>query len=116
MPNITYTLVGDYYLPNIILSDPPDAEPLTRYGMMRKNFLKEHRPISYGQMLLQEKLYPHCRDIQRQAHERLDTLMAHFMSNNPPPDKATNNLAWASHMDMLRHTAVEIVLSELIYS
>jgi hypothetical protein len=40
MSDITYTRVGDYYLPNIILSAPPDAEPLTKYGMMRKTFSK----------------------------------------------------------------------------
>jgi hypothetical protein len=76
MPNISYTLVGDYFLPNICLRDPPDAEPLTKYGMMRKRHLKEHRKITYGLMLTREELYPHCRTVQQQAHARLDELMA----------------------------------------
>jgi len=116
VPNITYTLAGDYLLPNIFLRDPPNAEPPTQYGMMRKNFLKEHRLILYNRLLLSEELYPHCREVQKLAHERTETLMEHFMLSNPPPDKAIDDLAWAAHMDMLRHTAQEIVLSELIYS
>jgi len=64
MPNITYSQIGDYLLPDIVLGEPSDAEPLTKYGMMRKNFLKQHQPISYNRLLLTEKLYPHCREVQ----------------------------------------------------
>ena len=115
MPDITYTLVGDYLLPNIFLRDPPEAEPLTKCGMMRKNFLKEHRSISYGRLLLSEELYPHCREIQQLAHERMDELMEYLILCNPPPDKAIDGLAWAAHMNMLERTADEIVRNELIY-
>ena len=58
MPELTYTQRGDYLLPDIVLSDPPDAEPLTKYGMMRKRHLKEHHKITYGLMLTREELYP----------------------------------------------------------
>ena len=63
MSEITYALVGDYYLPNIMLSDPPDAPPLGKYGMMHKAYLKEHKPVLYGQLLLSERLYPLCREV-----------------------------------------------------
>ena len=115
MPDITYTLVGDYLLPNIFLSDSSDAEPFTRYGLMRKNFLKEHRFITYNRMVLLESLYPYCREIEQLAHERMDTLIKYFISYSPPPDKETNGLAWAAHMNMLKCTKMEIVQSELIY-
>jgi hypothetical protein len=115
MPNITYTLVGDYFLPNICLRDPPNAEPLTKYGLMRKSYLKNHRAILYNQLLLSEKLYPHLRHTQRAADERLDTLIAQLMQRDPPPNKATDNLAWAAHMQMLHHTAEEIIFAEIIY-
>jgi hypothetical protein len=86
-----------------------------KYGMMRKHFLKEHLPIPYCCMLLSEKLYPHCREIQQQAHDRLDMLMEYLTLSNPPPDKATDGLAWAAHMGMLHRTAEEIIFAELIY-
>jgi len=86
---ISYTLVGDYYLPNIILSDPPEA-PLGKYGMMHKAYLKEHKPILYNQLLLSERLYPLCREIDEAATVRFNMI----------PD---------------REAAHEIVLSELVY-
>ncbi len=67
---ITYTLVGDFYLPDIVLSDPPDAPPIGRYGRMRRTFLKEHQPIEYSRLLLSERLFPHLRDVDAIADER----------------------------------------------
>jgi hypothetical protein len=71
--NITYTLVGDYYLPNIALTPVPAEErntPLGRYARMRRAFLKEHRPIEYSRLLLSEQLVPHLRDVDAIAEER----------------------------------------------
>ena len=77
-------------MPNIRLSDPPDAPPLGKYGMMHKAYLKEHRPIFYNQLLLSEKLYSICREIDEAATIRLHML----------PDKEIAN---------------EIILSELVH-
>ena len=63
MQSMSYSRVGDYLLPDINLSDPPDAPPLGRYGMMHKAFLKEHRPIQYSRFLLSERLYPLFRAV-----------------------------------------------------
>ena len=90
MQNINYSRVGDYLLPDIKLSDPPDTPLLGRYGMMHKAFLNEHRPIQYSRLLLSERLYPLCREIDEAAATRLLTI-----SN--------------------REVAHEIILSELVY-
>jgi len=70
---ITYTCVGDYLLPNIILSDPPPGivPPLGLYALKHQAFLKEHRPALYAELLLTEKLYPLLRQIDEAAKERL---------------------------------------------
>jgi len=72
---ITYTKIGDYLFPDIILSEPPQelTMPLGRYGRMRKAFLKEHRLITYNMLLLSEKLYPHLREIDEFAEKRIAT-------------------------------------------
>jgi len=87
---ITYTMVGDYLLPNIKLSDPPDAQPLGKYGMMHKKYLREHKSMLYSQLLLTERLYPLCREIDEAAANRLATIAN-------------------------REVAHEIILSELVY-
>ena len=89
--DITYTRVGDYLLPAIKLSDPPDAPPLGRYGIMHKTYLREHRPNLYSQLLLSERLYPLCREVDEAAATRLATI----------PN---------------REAAHEIILSELVYN
>ncbi|GHU94928.1 hypothetical protein FACS1894208_06850 [Clostridia bacterium] len=71
---LTYTLAGDYYLPNLKLRDPPDAPPIGRYGQMRKAYLKEWRPIIYSRLLLCEELYPHLREIDKASETRLRTI------------------------------------------
>jgi len=83
---LSYSQHGDYWLPNIALSDPaqdslaPDAlaqdspAPLGYYGMRHKAYLREHRPILYSQLLLSERLYPLCREIDEAAAERLAAI------------------------------------------
>ncbi len=90
MNEITYTRVGDYLLPNVALSDPPDAPPLGVYGMRHKEYLREHRPVLYASLLLSERLYPICREVDEAAATRLAAI----------PD---------------REIAHEIILSELVY-
>ena len=69
---ISYSLVGDYLLPDIKLSDPPPdlVKPLGRYGQLRQRYLQEHRTIFYNTLLLSERLYPHLRDVDDTARER----------------------------------------------
>ena len=73
---ITYSPVGDYLLPNIIIKEPPRemTEPLGRYGRMHKAYLQEHRPIMYNQLLLSERLFPLCREVDDAAAERLKII------------------------------------------
>ena len=61
-------------MPCIALSDPPDAPPLGRYGMMHKNYLREHKAALYAKLLLSERLYPLCREVDEAAATRLTTI------------------------------------------
>jgi len=56
MNELTYNLVGDYYLPNIALTDPPNASNLGRYGTMHKEYLRREKPALYATLLLTERL------------------------------------------------------------
>jgi len=91
MNEITYHSTGDYYLPDIILNDPPDSPPLGRYGRLRRAFLRDHRTILYNNLLMTEKLYFHLREIDEAAQTRLAEM----------PD---------------REIAHEVILVELVYN
>ena len=92
MNGIEYIRCGDYLLPNIILSEPPPevTEPLGRYARMRRSYLREHRTILYNQLLLSERLFPHLREVDESARNRLAEIAD-------------------------REIAHEIILSELVY-
>jgi len=71
---ITYTRAGDYLLPDITLSDPPDPPPLGRYGRLRRAYLREYRTMLYNELLLSEKLFSHLREIDEAAQTRFDVI------------------------------------------
>ena len=81
MQKITYTRVGDYYLPDIKLSDPPGAPLLGRYGKMHKEHLRKEKPTLYASLLLSEKLYPLCREVDEAAEHRLKTIADHEIAH-----------------------------------
>jgi hypothetical protein len=115
---IEYIRVGDYLLPNIVLNEPPreQTEPVTKYGAMRRSFLKEHHPIIYNRLLLSERLFPHLREVQAAAHERFDSIMSDILVFNPPPDKAADGIAWAAHMAEVHRTVEKMMLDEVVYT
>ena len=71
--NLTYTMNGDYMIPDLKIEVP--EQPLGKYGRMRQKYLKEHRPILWNQMILEETLFPHLLEIEQAAQSRLEQMM-----------------------------------------
>ena len=112
--SLNYTKIGDYQLPNLTLSQP--TTPLGKYGRMRRNYLKQYRPVLYNSMLLNGTLYPHLMELEQTAESQMQQMMTELLKQNPAPDKAQNQLMWVQHMNSLKAQAEELVLTELIYS
>ena len=115
MSELTYTQNGDYLIPDLSLSEQPQT-PLGKYGRMRKNYLKEHRPVLWNSLLLSEKLYPHLREIEEAANNRLELMMPELMKSAGVTEelKASDPMKWTGLMNNIRHSAEETVLNELI--
>ena len=112
--NVTYSTVGDYQLPNLILNQP--RKPLGKYGRLRRTYLKEHRPVLYNTMLLSGTLHPHLLEVEQTAESRMQQTMQELLKQNPAPNKERHQMAWVQHMNSLKAQAEELVLNELIYS
>ena len=112
--SLNYTKIGDYQLPNLTLSQP--KTPLGKYDRMRRNYLKQYRPVLYNSMLLNGTLYPHLMELEQTAENRMQQTMAQLLKQNPAPDKEQNQMAWVQHMNSLKAQAEELVMNELIYS
>ncbi len=113
--NLTYICCGDYYIPDLCLTDA-DTTSLGKYGRMRKAYLREHRPVLWNQMILSESLFPHLREIDETANRRMAQIISDMLASSPAPDKATQQLAWVQHMNTLKSQAEEIIFDELIYN
>ena len=114
---IEYIQSGDFQIPNLIANKEPEGM-LTKYGLMRKNFLKEHRRGVYSGMLLKGTLKEHCLTIQEQADQRMDLLTEQMAKDQGVDEQMKRNdqMKWVGLMNNIRNSAEEIVLSELIYS
>lgn len=112
---ITYSKVGDYYLPNLIL--PEEEAAIGKYGRMRRRYLKEYRPVLYSNLILSGKLYQHLSEIDRTCNERLNLIIQQIKSRDGVTEKlkAENHLEWVRRMNSIQNRAEEIILSELIY-
>ena len=115
--NIEYVKCGDYLIPNLKANDEP-AEPLTKYGLLRRSYLKDHRGGIYSGMLLEGTLKSHCLAVQEQAEQRLDTIMRQLAESEGVNErlKAEDQMAWVRQMNNIKARAEEIVLRELVYT
>ena len=114
---LTYTRVGDYAYPNLTLQNP-QSKPLGKYGRMRREYLKNHRPILYNRLILSEKLHSHLTEIEETANRRLEQMMDELAKANGVTEqmKAQNPMLWVQTMNSLKSQAEEAILKELIYS
>ena len=115
MKELTYTKQGEYYLPNLTLGET-EEQPLGKYGMMRRSFLQENKPILYNDLILKGKLFDHLREIEETANRRLEQMMKELLEKNPAPDKKMHQMEWVQRMNNIRQSAEEIIRSDLIYS
>ena len=115
--SLTYTKNGDYLIPDLKLSSQPET-PLGKYGRMRRNYLKEHRPVIYSQMLLSEKLYPHLLEIEQTAQSRLSQMIPELAKEAGATEqmKASDPMKWIGLMNSCKAQAEEIIQNELIFS
>ena len=112
---LDYVLVGDYYLP--VLSLPEETRPIGCWGVLRKEYLKEHKSGMYSCLLLTARLDSHLADVNEQAQERFELIEAQMRSAEGVTEdlKAQNPMEWVRRANNIRNRAQEIVLNELVY-
>ena len=111
---MSYTLHGDYYLPDLVLRE--EEPTYGKYGMLRKQFLKEHRSARYQYLLLTGKLNEHLNQTDQEAREQVETLMEQMTEKQGVTEelKAQDQMKWVRLMNNIKASAEEIVLKNLI--
>ena len=112
---MNYTLHGDYYLPDLVLRE--EEPTYGKYGMLRKQFLKEHRSARYQYMLLTGKLNEHLNQIDQEVREQVETLMEQMTEKQGVTEelKAQDQMEWVRLMNNIKASEEEIVLKNMIY-
>ena len=107
----TYTLGADgIYYPNLVSTD---EEPhYGKYGMMRKTYLKEHRPAMYSLYMLEDRLTEHLNTVDDEAQERMDILVRHMMERQGITEemKVRDQMEWVRAVNNIRNAAEEIAI------
>lgn len=113
---ITYSKYGDYYLPDLVLSE---EEPATYglFGRMRLKYLKEHRRVTYINLKTSGELAHHLNKIDREANEMLHLLIEQMAQAQGITEqlKEENQTAWVGAMNNIRNAVEEIVAGKTIY-
>ena len=113
--NIEYVLVGDYYIPDLKL--PNEERPIGKYGRMHREYLKEHNPMRFNDLVLEGQLWTYLADLNEQVQERLSLIVEQMKAAEGVTEelKAADQMAWIRAMNSIHNRAEEIVLEEIVY-
>ena len=111
-----YIRMGDYFIPDLEL--PQESRPIGRWGRMRREYLREHKPIQYNCLLLSGELWAYLADLNEQAQEQLERIIQQMKTAEGVTEalKAADPTAWVRRMNSIRNRAEEIIREELIYN
>ena len=112
---LDYVLVGDYYILDLKL--PEESRTIGRWGRMHKAYLELYHPVRYNDLLLSGKLWTYLADLNEQAQDRLDCIIAQMKEAEGITEelKSQDQMAWVRAMKSIRNRAEEIIRSEMIY-
>ena len=101
-------------IPNIVIRK---TKPLGHYGRLRKAYLEIHRPILFNELVLSDKLFEHCAEIDEAARNRMELIGSELAKRNGVTEqlKADNQMEWVRQMIACKAQAEAIAKFELIY-
>ncbi len=113
----TYTLVGDYYLPDLLPAEQ-EEKPIGLWGQRHLRYLKQNRKVLYTNLLTAGKLNDHLSEIDKQAEDMFFRLVKQMAEREGVTEKlkAENQMEWVGRMNNIRSRATEIVNAELIFA
>ena len=113
---LNYTLHGDYYLPDLEINE--EEPTYGTYGIMRNQFLKEHRSARYQDLVLTGKLTEHLNQVDKEVREKVEMLVEQMAEQWGVTEelKMRNQMEWVRRMNNIKNVAEEMVLLEIIYA
>lgn len=96
---------------------PEDDRPIGKWGRLHRDYLKEHHPILFNDLVLSGQLWTYLADLNEQVQNRLEDIIDQMKAAEGVTEelKAADQMAWIGAMNSIRNRAEEIILSEMIY-
>ena len=112
---LSYTLHGDYYLPDLEINE--EEPTYGKYGIMRKQFLKEHRNARYQYLVLTGKLTEHLNQVDKEAREKVEMLVEQMAEQWGVTEelKMQDQMEWVRRMNNIKNVAEEMAEKEFLY-
>lgn len=112
----TYTKVGDYYLPNLILAE--EENEIGVWGQRHLRFIKQYHKVRHINLLTSGKLNGCLTDIDKQAEDMFFRLVKQTAEREGVTEqlKADNQMEWVARMNNIRSRVKEIVNHDIIYN
>lgn len=113
----TYTQVGDYMLPDLLLAEEEKEANIGVWGMRHKRYLKQNHKVLYYNLLTSGKLNSYLVDIEQQAQDLFSRLVKDLAEKENVTEnlKATDQMLWVRKMNNIRNRATGIVNADIIY-
>ena len=108
---LSYTMHGDYYLPDLVVNE--EESTYGKYGMLRKQFLKVHRPARYQYLLMTGELTAHLNRVDQEAREQVKIMLKQMAEKQGATEqmKMQDQMKWVGLMNSIKACAEEIVFS-----
>ncbi len=112
---LSYTLYGDYYFPDLEINE--EEPTYGKYGIMRKQFLKEHRSARYQYLVLTGKLTEHLNQVDKETREKVEMLVEQMAERWGVTEelKLQDQMEWVRRMNNIKTNAEEIVCKNIIF-
>ena len=107
---LSYTLHGDYYLLDLEINE--EEPTYGKYGIMRKQFLKEHRSARYQYLVLTGKLTEHLNQIDKEVREKVEMLAEQWGVTEEL--KMQDQMEWVRRMNNIKNVVEESAM-KIIY-
>ena len=118
MEKIEYTKVGDYNIPNLVMSKETVEMPSGKYAQMRLHFLKNERKAEYTILKMNSQLNTHLKEIQEMATQMIEQIVEKLAKQEGTTEelKEKDQMKWVGLMNNYKIIAEEQVMREVIYN
>ena len=114
----TYRQFGDYQIPNLALPAEKEIQPLGKYGIMHRNYIKEHKRVFYINLLTSSELNAYLHKVDERAERQVNEIVQSLANADGTAKnlKAQDQMKWVGLMNNYRNAAEEIVFQEVVFA